>query len=76
MSPYSFGAAPYALTLPAIDINAVGSTILTVWVLANQNAILVVASFLFMSVWAIDILIKFVTRRKSAPIELGPQGED
>jgi hypothetical protein len=75
MSPYSFGAPPYALTIPTIDINAVGSTILTVWALANQNSILVVAFLLFMAVWAIDILIKFVTRRRGAPIELG-QGED
>lgn len=76
MSPYSLGATPYTLTLPAIDMNAVGSAILTVWALANQNSILVVAFLLFMAVWAVDVLIKFVTRRKSAPIELGPQGED
>jgi hypothetical protein len=75
MAPYSFGATPYTLNLPTIDINAVGSTILTVWVLANQNSVLVVAFLLFMAVWAVDILIKFVTRRKNAPIELG-QGED
>jgi hypothetical protein len=75
MSPFPIGTPTYTLTLPAIDTNFIGSTILTVWVLANQNSILVIAFFLFMSVWAIDILIKFATRRKAAPIDLGP-GED
>jgi hypothetical protein len=70
MSPIPFGTPPYELTLPSIDINLLGSVILTVWELVNQNQLLVTMFILILCASAVGWLYNFVMRRKSADIEV------
>jgi hypothetical protein len=66
MSPIEFGPPPFELVLPAIDVNQIGSVMLTVWQLANSYSIIIVAFFLVLAVSAVGWLYKFVTHRRSA----------
>lgn len=70
MSPIPFGPAPYTLSLPAIDVNQLGSIMLTVWQLANQYSIVIIFFFLVLAVSAVGWLYKFVTHRQSASLEI------
>jgi hypothetical protein len=71
MSPIPFGTPPYPITLPTIDIDLLGSIILTVWQIANTNSLLIVMVILFLAIGLMNMLIKFVTRSKAADVELG-----
>lgn len=68
MSPIPFGTPPVPLVLPEIDVNFLGSIMLTVWQIANTNNVFVVAFLLALAVGLLGWLISFVIRRHSAPV--------
>ena len=63
MSPIPFGTPPVPLVLPEIDVNFLGSIMLTVWQIANQNDVIVVAFLLALATGLLGWLISFVIHR-------------
>jgi hypothetical protein len=68
MSPIPFGTPPVPLVLPEIDVSFLGSVMLTVWQIANQNDVILIAFLLALATGLLGWLISFVIHRHNAPV--------
>ena len=64
MSPIEIPELDFSLPLPDFDINIIGSYILTVWELVNQNSLITTTFLLLTAVALVGMIFRLVTNNR------------